>query len=66
MTAGEPAPPFPVSLAFPDVDADILAREDAAEAPAWPGFLRRTLTPRPPRSGGRYRFFVSRVAAPHQ
>ncbi len=40
-----PCPGFPVPLVYPDVDAETLARESAAEqkapAPAWPNRLCR-------------------------
>jgi hypothetical protein len=40
-----PCPGFPVPLVYPDVDAETLAREAAAEqkapAPAWPNRLCR-------------------------
>lgn len=52
MTTAIAAPPFPVSLVFPDVDPAILAREeddawdfDAPEDGLWGAYLRRLLLP---------------------
>lgn len=36
-------PGFPQGPLFPDVEPDVLAREDAAEVGDWPDFLRRVL-----------------------
>ena len=52
------APPFAVAICFPDVDVAVLVAESLGDraAPeqvphhaAWPDFLRRVLSPLPPR-----------------
>ncbi len=57
MTKPDIAPPFPVVLTFPDIDAETLRREALADMPArppsWPGFLAAWLAPlatTPPRA----------------
>ncbi len=46
MTPQMAAPPFPIQLVFPDVEPELLEREqdEPMFAAPWPDYLRRVLT----------------------